>query len=362
MNLNEAEARTNPPKVSPRRRLAPSTPLKLALPCFALACSSLGLDDPPKENKATAAQDAVTYRMPGDALTRRRLSRSADWLEKHLLNLPRRVGDCPVRVIAWKDPTLEPADPKLLAGYVITDTLWSARALKLFDPVASREMEASLQCLGWPGNGLHDVLFHPVEEILHRSADEDLVHGFSLGRFPTGDGRVVDLRVFRQKWDAEFDAGHPVLLAEHALYSALFDFWQNRVAEAHRRVLDTLEDQRATHPRDRVFWDDRNGILVDHVTYKDWLAFQDGKRPVCRHFTFKLGVLLYTVRLLGMEKEVGARLNGMKRRLWSAQTESGGLAHFVDVRGDGKVTTGRHPTGEASAIAVLSEVVEPRQP
>jgi hypothetical protein len=48
----------------------------------------------------------------------------------------------------------------------------------------------------------------------------------------------------------------------------------------------------------------------------------------------------------------------MKNRLWSAQTESGVVAHFVSVRSLEKATPGVQPTGEASAIAILSEVVE----
>ena len=104
-------------------------------------------------------------------------------------------------------------------------------------------------------------------------------------------------------------------------------------------------------------------ILVDFVNHKDWLAFHDGDRPACRHYTFKLGVLLYAIRLLGLEREIGAPLAGMKRRLWGAQAESGGVAHFVDVRrDDGASTIGRQPTGEATAIAILSEVVEAAHP
>ena len=72
-----------------------------------------------------------------------------------------------------------------------------------------------------PEGGLHDVLFHPLDKILHRPADDDFVHGFSLGRFPTADGQTVDLRVLRQKWDANFNVGHPKLFAEHAVYQAL---------------------------------------------------------------------------------------------------------------------------------------------
>jgi hypothetical protein len=181
----------------------------------------------------------------------------------------------------------------------------------------------------------------------------------SLGRFPAAGGTVVDLRVFRQRWDATFDVGHPTLFAEHAVYAALNDFWHGRPAAARRRVLDLIADSRRIDSKDRIFWDDGAGILVDHVSYPDWLAFRAGKREVCRHFTFKLGVLLYAIRVMGLEAQIGAPLQTMKRRLWRAQTKTGGVAHFVDVRADGKGTAGRDPTGEASAIAILAEVVQP---
>jgi hypothetical protein len=307
-------------------------------------------------------QDAVTYRMSNDPVTKNRVTRAADWLKSHLVSVPLPQDRFSIPVIAWKDPTLEPANPEILAGYMITDTLWSAKALKLFKPVASRDMETGLQHLGWYGNGLHDVLFHPIDKILHRPADQDYVHGFSLGRFPITDGRVVDLRVFRQKWDADFAVGHPSLFAEHAVYQALYDFWKGRREVARRRILEVIEYDRARNPRDRIFWDDRSGILVDYVNYDDWLGFHGGAKTICRHFTFKLGVLLYAIRLLGMEPEIGARLKVMKQRLWDAQRESGGVVHFIDVQADGGFTKGREPTGEASAIAILSETVAPLVP
>ncbi|MFI5458681.1 MAG: hypothetical protein ACHRXM_24895 [Isosphaerales bacterium] len=175
--------------MSPKRHLAGL--------CLPLIVFGIGADEPSQENKATAWQDAVTYRMPGDAAIKSRVTRSAEWLQRHVMSISRPGEERPLRVIAWKDPTLAPTDPKLLAGYVITDTLWSAKALTLFDPAAALEMEASIERLGWSGNGLHDVLFHPIDKILHCPADQDFVHGFSLGRFPTADGRIIDLRVFR---------------------------------------------------------------------------------------------------------------------------------------------------------------------
>jgi hypothetical protein len=301
--------------------------------------------------------ESVSFRLPEDAVLKDRLARSAAWLVDHVVTIKAKDDGRPLRVIAWKDPTLEPEDPKLLAGYVITDTLWAAKALKLFDPKASNELDLSVQHVGWYGNGLHDVLFHPLDRLRHRPLDPDIVHGHSLGRFPAAGGTVVDLRVFRQRWDANFDVGHPALFAEHAVYAALNEFWHGRTVPARRRVLDVIADSRKTDSNDQIFWDDRARILVDHVSYPDWLAFRGGKRELCRHFTFKLGVLLYAIRLMGLEAEIGAPLETMKRRLWSAQTKSGGVAHFVDVRADGTGTAGREPTGEASAIAILAEVV-----
>ena len=338
-----------------------SSIIRAVVPFLVLILCLIGGDDPSKEDKGVPWQDAVSYSLPRNAATKSRLTQSASWLVKHATTLAMPGQDKPVRVIAWKDPTLEPGSPKLLAGYLITDTLWSAKALKLFDPVVSREMEESIDRLGWYGNGLQDVLFHPIDRLRHRPADADIVHGHSLGHFPAADGYVVDVRVFRQQWDAKFDVGHPALFAEHALYAALNDFWHGRTEPARQRVLEVIADRRAADPQDRIFWDDQAGILVDHVNFRDWLAFHEGKRPACRHFTFKLGVLLYAIRVLGMEAEIGAPLRSMHRRLWSAQTESGGVAHYVDVLADGRGTAGREPTGEASAIAILAEVVEPKR-
>jgi hypothetical protein len=340
-----------------------SSKLRLAVPCLLLIFSLTGGDEPPKEKKRPPSQDAVAFTMPGDCVTKSQATRAAGWLKSRVMSISRPGEERPIRVIAWKDPTLEPENPKLLAGYVITDTLWAAKALKLFEPVVAQELEASTDRLGWSANGLHDVLFHPIDKILHCPADQDFVHGFSLGRFPTADGCIIDLRVFRQKYDAKFDVGHPHLFAEHSVYHALFDFWQGRREAARRRILEAIADDRSTAPDDRIFWDRPAGILVDFVNYPDWLSFREGKRETCRTFTFKLGVMLYAIRLMGMEREIdGSVLAGMKERLWSAQTKSGGLAHFVDLSRDGKLTTGLKPTGEASAIAILAEVVETKRP
>lgn len=309
------------------------------------------------ESRSAAWHDAVDFRAPRDEDVFKRTTRAADWLKEHLVVVPQKDTNCEIRVIAWKDPTLEPANPDLLAGYLITDTLWAAKALRVFDADVADEMEASLQCQGWYGNGLHDVLFHPLERILHRPADDDFVHGSSLGRFPAANAKTIDVRVMRQKWDADFNVGHPLLFAEHAVYQALFDYRQGRTKQARERVLNALADHRTTDSQDRIFWDAETRILVDFVTFEDWLAFQKGIRPVCRHCTFKLGVLIYAIRLLDLEKDLERLLPGMRQRLWEAQHDSGGLAHFLDVQKDGAFVRGIGSTGEASAIAILSEVV-----
>ncbi len=336
----------------PSRRTA-----KLGLLCFLLPVQAAAQTG---QAKVEVWRDVVSFGMPADHVVKERLKRSAGWLVDHCVTIKSKDDGRPLRVIAWKDPTLEPEDPKLLAGYVITDTLWAAKALKVVDAKLSTEMEESIQHLGWYGNGLQDVLFHPIDRLRHRSDDPDIMHGHSLGRFVANDEFRVDVRVFRQRWDAAFDVGHPALFAEHAVYVALNDFWHGRTAPARRRILDVISDSRKSDPKDRVFWDDRAGILVDYFNYSDWVEFHEGKRANCRHFTFKLGVLLYASRVMNLDGEIGDRLPLMKQRIWSAQTESGGLAHFVDVVADGKSTAGLEPTGEASAIAILAETVGPR--
>jgi hypothetical protein len=76
-------------------------------------CAPAGAEAPEKSTDQGAAwRDAVTYRMPADAGTKSRVTHSADWLKRHLLTITRPGDACPIRVIAWKDPTLEPIPPR----------------------------------------------------------------------------------------------------------------------------------------------------------------------------------------------------------------------------------------------------------
>ena len=61
---------------------------------------------------------------------------------------------------------------------------------------------------------------------------------------------------------------------------------------------------------------------------------------------------------MGLEGELGPALGEMNGRLWSAQAEDGGIAHFVEVQHDGQIPPARRDsTGEATAIAILAETV-----
>lgn len=307
---------------------------------------------------AEARPDEVRFHAPVDPIAKSRVERAAEWLRRHVVRVERPGDPQALAVVAWKDPTLEPHNAQLLAAYVITDTLWAARALQPFQESLSGELQDGIRRVGWCGNGLHEVLFHRVDRLLHYPADEDFVHGHSLGRFPSAGGRTVDLRVFRQKWDAGFDEGHPRLFTEHAVYRALDDYWRGRHDQARRRIREAIADRHGTDPDDRMFWDDRTGIVVDYVNRGDWLTCSQGAQSACRHYTFKLGLLLYAIRALGLEQETPVAR--MKERLWCAQLASGGVAHFVDVQADGTAMPGQDATGEATAIAILTETLEPR--
>ena len=69
-----------------------------------------------------------------ETIIRQSIERCADWLTAHsvsgYLEPSERAEKKTVTAIAWKDPTLVPEQPNLLAGYLITDTLWASVALR----------------------------------------------------------------------------------------------------------------------------------------------------------------------------------------------------------------------------------------
>jgi hypothetical protein len=309
---------------------------------------------------SVSGEDRVSYHLPEDAAARERVQRAGAWLVGHVVPVRLPGQDVAFHLVAWKDPTLEPGDPRLLAGYVITDTLWASRALRPLEPAVAGRLEAATRRLGWPGNGLHEVLFEPVEPIRHRPIDADLVHGHSLGLARLEDGRTVDVRVFREAADPAFEIGHPALFAEHAVYQALHEHWRGDAEAARDRLRRLLPHSRPADPSVQIFWDPGLRVLVDAVTLDDWRDCIGGRRAGCRQYTFKLGTLLYAIRVTGLEPELGSRLQPLRESLWRAQRPDGGLAHFVDIAADGTFEpTTADATGEASAIAILTETVRP---
>lgn len=297
----------------------------------------------------------LKFQWPVNAPTKDRVESAARWIERHLVRVASAPDGLPLTVVAWKDPTLAPDRPRLLAGYLITDTLWSAKALAAHHPGLATQLLSGLERLGWSRNGLHEVLFRPVERLLHCPADADIVHGHSLGVFPVDDGVLVDLRVFRQRWDPDFDVGHPTLFAEHAVYRAMNEYWHGEGVKARdriRRILQPLAD-----PSPVIFWDRLGEVLVDEVTRVDWNRWQHETDTSYRNYTFKVGLLLFATRVFDLERELPVVAKQIEDRLWSAQNADGGVAHFVDVGPKNRVTRADDATGEACAVAILAETV-----
>lgn len=301
------------------------------------------------------ASGPIVFNLPGDDDTRTRIVQASSWIQRHIIrvSLPNRE---PVSVVAWKDPTLDPQKTEQLVGYLITDTLWSGYALKLTAPDKSRELLEGLRELGWTKNKLHEVLFEPVDRLSHKPADEDFVHGRSLGIFPTANGSSVDLRVFSHQWNADYDVGHPLLFAEHAVYRALNDWWMGNIEIARMRLrpIFALDKKQEV---DGIFWDDSARVVVDHVNRTHWLRWRKGDSQTIEHYSFKGALLLYAAQLLGLDREFPCIQAHMKERLWSAQNDDGGIAHFVRIDRAGNTIRAPDATGEASAIAILAETV-----
>jgi hypothetical protein len=299
--------------------------------------------------------DRIVFNLPEEKNARSRIERTSAWIERHVVqvNMPDHGT---VSVVAWKDPTLDPDKPQQLAGYLITDTLWSAYALRLTAPSKSQALLAGLKKIGWTKNKLHEVLFEPVDQLLHQPADEDFVHGHSIGIFPSTNGRTADLRVFRHQWNQDFDIGHPLLFAEHAVYRSLDDWWKGKTEEARARLrpVFALDESRKVKG---IFWDEKARIVVDHVNRADWIRWRQGDRNAIEHYSFKGALLIYAARVLELDREYPEVYTQMKERLWSAQNDDGGIAHFLFVDHAGKTTRAPDATGEACAIAILADTV-----
>ena len=162
---------------------------------------------------------------PDDEATDVAIVSASRWLVEHVRHgkLNREGREYSVSVIAWKDPTLNPELPKQLAGYAITDTLWASYALTLTNPDVAKELHDSLDGLDCLGNSLHEVIWQRIESIRHKPIDPDIVHGKSIGIISSGD-ETIDIRTFTLSVDRDFEIGHPLLFAEHAVYQSLYEY------------------------------------------------------------------------------------------------------------------------------------------
>lgn len=302
--------------------------------------------------------DQVELRLSSEEGSKSRVSRASEWLVKHIvrgtLKNDSELG--PLTLVAWQDASLSPNDKNALAAYAITDSLWAFRSLSLQFPGHAEEIRKSLQRLNCLQNNLHDVLFQPVRMIHHRSDDDDIVHGYLIGTFRSGD-KTISVRSFRMRCDADYNVGHPALFVEHAVYQSLFHYWngESELAKDHLKSVFAS----AANPRPAIFWDRERAILVDHVTADEHRRLTAKQATECRQFTFKLALIVYAVRLMKLDVADESILRQMRNTLWSAQVEPGGLSHFIVTNSDGKNIPSPDATAEATAIAILSETIVP---
>ncbi len=305
-----------------------------------------------------------TLAMPKDEVISVAVNNASDWLAAHVRTGRLTVDDREVliSVIAWKDPTLNPELPNRLAGYAITDTLWASYALTLTQPKIAEELGESLKNIDCLGNSMHEVIWRSVSSIGHKPVDSDLVHGRSIGVMASGD-RMIDVRTFTVVADREFEVGHPLLFAEHAAYQSLYEFRLGKQESARIRLRSIFQKgigaARDSNPSENpVRWQHEHGLLVDYVIQPEYSKFKKGESSTCRQYAFKLAVLLYTCRLLGLNSEFPDELDLMHRRLMAAQLPSGGIPHFYDIDSTGtRVMPCPDATGEATAIFMLAETV-----
>lgn len=306
---------------------------------------------------SASASAQPTLAFPSHPADKARVQRASEWLARHIqrgtLSDAHRSID--VAIIAWKDPTLHADDPRALAGYAITDTLWASYALTLTEPALARELRDSLERLNCLSNGLHEVLWQPLNAIHHKPIDPDIVHGRSLGRMALGDA-TVDVRTFTMADDVDFTRGHPTLFAEHTVYQALHEFRRGHVQAARDR-LRAIVDPAVRSDGLQVRWDHERALLIDYVNEADYQRFIASDSSSCRQYSFKLAALLYALRFMGLEDEYSLAAKSLQGRLADAQLPTGGVAHFFDVPADNAPI---HPapdaTGEATALYLLSLV------
>lgn len=312
-------------------------------------------------NFAAVTHGKEILSLPTDSESRTAVINASEWLMRHVRKgrLVIRGSERTVSLIAWKDPTLEPDLTDRLAGYAITDTLWSSYALSLTDLKIAQELTDSLKTLNCLSNSLHEVIWQPVKTLSHKPVDADMVHGRSLGIMSSGEV-TVDVRSFTMQADPDFAVGHPMLFAEHAVYQALHDFRSGDPELSKNRIRKIFKPDLGDSEA-HIHWDAQRGLLLDYVIKSDYQKLLAGETNICRQYSFKLAVLLYAARLLGMESEFQTELGEIDQTLLSVQLPSGGMPHFFDLdAASGASKACPDATGEATAIFILAESVVPK--
>lgn len=295
------------------------------------------------------------------------VARAVAWLQGNIRTLRMPAGDLPM--ITWDDPTLQPAPT---VSYVITDSLWAAKALAPYDPDLAEAMQLGLVRAGWFGNGLHDTLFHPVDALAHRPASDDFVHGTLLDRcslIGAASAERTQLRVPELAPDQAWTDGNSTQFIDSAVYTALDEFWHGEVEQARARVREMIVDSRSAG-FDTMFWDSERWISVDQAARCDYDAYVGACSPQCPGCTicegaaciaynasYKLGLLLYAGRVTGVasEPQLVAQFDAIEHRLWEGQRDDGGLPHVVFYGPNAALIAKSGATGEATSIAVLSQ-------
>ncbi len=295
---------------------------------------------------------------PKEQASRDALRKASEWLVQHV-----QRGDMEIygqrtnlSVIAWKDPTLSPDKPNRLAGYAITDTLWTSYALATTHPEIASELNQTLKTLGCLSNNLHEVIWQPIPAIHHKPIDSDIVHGRSLGIMSAGAVNV-DIRSFTMAADPEFEVGHPSLFVEHAVYQSLFEFRNGKIESAKNRLRKVFLKNTTSENAD-IQWDAQHKLLVDFVIKSEYAKFISRESDSCPQYSFKLATLLYACRLMDLDREFTLEISQLEQRLCSIQRNDGGIPHFFDVEQKSEVCKPcPDATGEATAIFILAKTV-----
>lgn len=299
-----------------------------------------------------------------------RVARAIDWLRAKTVDVELPSGRLPL--VVWDDPTLAP-EPSV--GYLVIDTLWAAKALQPYEPDLASQMENALRSIGWYGNGLAETLFHGYLEPAHRTTSVDFVHGTLLDRCVTSTSEAagahaVQVRVPEQVVDPAWTQGNSAQFVDSAVYTALNDHWNGRTEPARDRLRELIV---RSGPDDPMFWDIELGVIVDQASRCDYDAFVGQCSPRCAacvtctencfyyNATYKLGLVVYAARVTGLASDstLAPYLAQMVYRVWEGQLTDGGLPHTTWYASPGVYILSSGATGEATAITVLANTVQP---